>query len=84
MEECTREETGVGAAIAAGSQAEKGTWALFVLAANTTIIINTLEIRESILHSENFHVPSIRERDKATIIKTSPIRLVKAVRLPAL
>ena len=33
VEEWTRAETGVGAAIAAGSQAEKGIWALFVQAA---------------------------------------------------
>jgi len=33
VEECTKEETGVGAAIAAGNQEEKGTWALFVLKA---------------------------------------------------
>ncbi len=32
VEECTREDTGVGAAIAAGSQAEKGICALFVIA----------------------------------------------------
>ena len=30
VEECTREDTGVGAAIAAGSQAENGIWALLV------------------------------------------------------
>lgn len=33
MEECTKEEIGVGAAIAAGSQAENGNCALFVIAA---------------------------------------------------
>lgn len=33
VEEWTRADTGVGAAIAAGSQAENGTWALFVIAA---------------------------------------------------
>ena len=33
VEEWTKEDTGVGAAIAAGSQAEKGIWALFVQAA---------------------------------------------------
>ena len=36
VEECTRAETGVGAAIAAGNQAENGICALFVIAANTT------------------------------------------------
>lgn len=35
VEEWTKEETGVGAAIAAGSQEEKGTWALLVIKANT-------------------------------------------------
>ena len=32
VEECTNAETGVGAAIAAGSQAENGIWALLVQA----------------------------------------------------
>lgn len=31
MEECTNEEIGVGAAIAAGNHEENGTWALFVI-----------------------------------------------------
>jgi hypothetical protein len=35
VEECTRAETGVGAAIAAGSQAENGIWALLVIPAIT-------------------------------------------------
>jgi len=35
VDECTSDETGVGAAIAAGNQAEKGIWALFVMAART-------------------------------------------------
>jgi len=33
VDECTSDETGVGAAMAAGNQAEKGIWALFVIAA---------------------------------------------------
>lgn len=33
VDEWTRAETGVGAAMAAGSQLEKGIWALFVIAA---------------------------------------------------
>lgn len=33
MDECTRADTGVGAAMAAGSQEEKGICALFVMAA---------------------------------------------------
>ena len=39
VEECTRAETGVGAAIAAGSQAEKGICALLVMAA--IVIVRT-------------------------------------------
>lgn len=35
VEEWTKEETGVGAAIAAGNQEEKGTWALLVIKAKT-------------------------------------------------
>lgn len=39
VEEWTRAETGVGAAIAAGNQLEKGTWALLVQAANRIEIV---------------------------------------------
>lgn len=39
MEECTKAEIGVGAAIAAGNQAEKGNWALFDEAATNNKII---------------------------------------------
>ena len=39
VEECTRAETGVGAAIAAGGQAEKGMCALLVMAA--IVIVRT-------------------------------------------
>jgi hypothetical protein len=41
VEEWTRAETGVGAAIAAGSQAEKGIWALLVIAAKITKLVTT-------------------------------------------
>jgi len=43
VEECTRAETGVGAAIAAGSQLEKGSWALFVIAASM-IVMHVMEV----------------------------------------
>jgi hypothetical protein len=36
VEEWTKAETGVGAAMAAGSQAEKGIWALLVIPARQT------------------------------------------------
>lgn len=37
VDECTSADTGVGAAIAAGSQAEKGIWALLVIPAIITV-----------------------------------------------
>lgn len=40
VEECTSADTGVGAAIAAGSQAEKGIWALLVQADRMIVPIN--------------------------------------------
>jgi len=39
VDECTSDDTGVGAAIASGSQAEKGAWALFVKAPIITSIV---------------------------------------------
>jgi len=42
VEECTKALTGVGAAIAAGNQALKGTWALFVIAAITIKILTQI------------------------------------------
>jgi hypothetical protein len=48
VEECTRAETGVGAAIAAGNQEEKGIWALLVIAAKT-ISPAIINISESLL-----------------------------------
>lgn len=38
VEEWTRADTGVGAAMAAGSQLENGIWALFVIAASIIVI----------------------------------------------
>lgn len=39
MDEWTSADTGVGAAIAAGSQDEKGIWALLVIAAKIIIMM---------------------------------------------
>jgi len=41
VEECTSADTGVGAAMAAGNQAENGIWALFVIAATIITQNNT-------------------------------------------
>lgn len=80
VEECTREDTGVGAAIAAGSQAEKGTWALFVRAASLMRATEFLGSAEVI----KFHDPMSRLRPIAIKIRTSPSRLVRAVSILAL
>lgn len=48
VDECTRADTGVGAAIAAGNQLENGICALLVMAAN--VIVNTCIDESSVLH----------------------------------
>jgi len=85
VEECTKADTGVGAAIAAGSQALKGTWALFVIAAT----IKVLKVRPAgpippnrLIGKVNELNGSIREREIR--IRASPTRLVRAVSRPAL
>lgn len=82
VDECTRAETGVGAAIAAGSQLEKGICALLVMAA---------PMMHPVIKDENgvlciavmaqwpwLSVHPILKRRRA-----SPIRLVRAVIIPA-
>jgi len=83
VDEWTRADTGVGAAIAAGSQAEKGICALFVMAA---IIIITIIIREKfvLFKIRISHVPVEDSKAILTRISTSPIRLDKTVSIPAL
>lgn len=83
MEEWTKEETGVGAAIAAGNQAENGIWALLVIAA---IIKNIHKKKESYKFKKfiYLHLPIKKDKEIQPKIKTSPIRLVKAVIIPAL
>lgn len=49
VEECTKEETGVGAAIAKGSQALKGIWALFVIITVTNKICIDIELNMMLL-----------------------------------
>lgn len=81
VEEWTKAETGVGAAIAAGNHLEKGICALFVVAAivsitaiNIFVLFNQIDVKfqcEFIIHAIEIK------------IKTSPIRFVKAVSMPA-
>lgn len=44
VDECTSDDTGVGAAIAAGSHAEKGIWALFVIAPTVSITLTNINV----------------------------------------
>lgn len=77
VDECTKAEIGVGAAIAMGNHAEKGYWALFenlaITSNNKVIILNLLFILKF-----QFLFINIILIDK--IIKISPIRfLIKVI-----
>lgn len=85
MDEWTSADTGVGAAIAAGSQAEKGICALLVHAERIRIKIR--------IHNEGSIIPLIVVNVQCPPLNmipihikspTSPIRLVSAVIMPAL
>lgn len=82
VEEWTKADTGVGAAMAAGSHLENGICALFVMAANmierVSILLNPEGHMLRINQCPWFSVhPILRRR------QTSPIRLVSAVIIPA-
>jgi hypothetical protein len=82
VEEWTKAETGVGASIAAGSQLEKGIWALFVIPAIVREIIIIGD--KSFIHTlVIIQFPFCKSQAILTRIKTSPIRLVRAVYIPA-
>ena len=80
VEEWTRDETGVGAAIAAGNQEEKGTWALLVINVTPNIVLHKIGISFK-------HTQSITERHDSILTeikkKTSPTRFIKKVNIPA-
>lgn len=76
MEECTRAEIGVGAAIAAGSHAEKGNWALFEQAAKVKRI-KIIKGKFSLKEKFQLHKEVMKAIDNR--IKMSPTRLEKMV-----
>ena len=80
VEECTKEETGVGAAIAAGNQAENGIWALFVIAPKNRKTKNIYN--KSIETVSKLHQPLKENKKKQTKKNTSPIRFLKTVIKP--
>lgn len=83
VEEWTSADTGVGAAMAAGSHAEKGIWALFVIAASikATLVkgVRGERVIFKIIQWPWFNVQAILTR-----IIASPIRFLSTVIIPAL
>jgi len=75
----------VGAAIAAGSQAERGIWALFVILANTSNNITTItSLVLVLLITLKLNMPVVIQIEMVNKIATSPNRLVRAVNILAL
>ena len=84
MDEWTRAETGVGAAIAAGNQLLNGIWALLVIAAIIIIVIRVVVFGKAEKNGDKINqCPCDNIQIIAKRIRTSPIRLVKAVIMPA-
>lgn len=82
VDEWTKAETGVGAAMAAGSHLEKGIWALFVIAATVIVIMTMKDMWKS--HIDRiFQWPCNTRRPIEIKIITSPIRLASTVSIPA-
>lgn len=73
----------MGAAIAAGSQAEKGIWALLVIPAIVTRAQTKMEISLG-LKKIKFQEPIVKSNPILIKIQTSPIRFLKTVSIPAL
>lgn len=83
VDEWTKAETGVGAAIAAGSHEEKGICALLVIAATTTKTIITEASHEFTSIKRKSKVPIDSMRPSTIKIALSPIRFLKQVSIPA-
>lgn len=81
VDEWTKAETGVGAAIAAGSHAEKGIWALLVKPA---MIINNPQINSKFFMELNSNELKLTAKIIIIINITSPIRLLIIVIIPEL
>lgn len=82
MDECTSADTGVGAAMAAGSQLIKGYCALFVMAATTSKEESIRSLKEDQGQSGNQWV--LIDHAMENKIKISPNRFVIAVIIAAL
>lgn len=82
VEEWTKADTGVGAAMAAGSHLENGIWALLVIAANMIVRIRYVLSGEDHINVM-FQWDIFRTHAIEINRRTSPIRFVKAVIIPA-
>lgn len=85
VDECTNADTGVGAAIAAGSHLENGICALLVIAASRIpnhCIINILLF--IVVLYRIVHCPILSVAEIAKSKNTSPSRLIIIVSIPAL
>lgn len=83
VEEWTKDETGVGAAIAAGNHAEKGIWALLVKVAKTNTQIHIFLLKYSLV-DPILQFKFVIKTAILNIIRISPNRLVIAVINPEL
>ena len=77
------ELTGVGAAIAAGNQAENGIWALLVKEARIISRLAKIKLFLSPIHATNLQSPKLIIQAIPTRINTSPTRLESTVNVPA-
>lgn len=77
VDECTKAEIGVGAAMAIGNHAENGYWALFE---NLAVVNNNKEIKLKLLFILKFQFLFINIILIDIIIKISPMRfLIKVI-----
>lgn len=85
VEECTNADTGVGAAMAAGSHADRGICALLVILAITksvrAMVASLVHVLLSVL---KLNIPMLIQMAMVRRIATSPSRFVRAVNILAL
>jgi len=85
VEECTSADTGVGAAMAAGSHADRGICALLVILAITRRVRATVaSLVQVLLRTLKLNIPLLIQMAIVRRMATSPSRFVRAVSILAL
>lgn len=85
VEECTNADTGVGAAMAAGSHADRGICALLVILAITkSVRAMVASLVHVLLSALKLNIPMLIQMAMVRRIATSPSRFVRAVNILAL